>query len=132
MQTAWGWCDRSCAWWAPLHLTAGLCVCRLVLLHMPLILCSCPGRIDEHILYKVMEQLQEGNVKIHMTTSHGNFHLILLAKASHIDQASSQGLKSRSGINYIVKVMISSQGFSALALVTIWARLFFLVRGCIL
>lgn len=116
--------------WAPLLLTAWLCVYWLALLHMPLILCSCPGGIDEHILSRMMEELQEGNEKMHKTTSHGNFHLILLDKASHIDQASHQGLKSRSAINHTVKVMTSSQGFSTLASVTIWAILFFLVRGC--
>ena len=63
------------------------------LLHVSSILLSDPSGIDKHALHVVLEEPQEENAKMRKTMSHCNFYLILLAKASHIDQTSSQGVK---------------------------------------
>lgn len=85
---------------------------------MSLTLLAFPSGIDKHIVYEVTEEPQEGNMKTHKTRLHCNLHLILLAKANHVDGTSSQDVRK----HHTVKIRISQQGFSTFALLTFWTR----------
>lgn len=106
--------------WAGLGASAPPCrsVCPVEAPPQESLILAYPTGRDKRVLYVVLEESQEGNMKTRKTRLHCNFHLTLLSKANHTDQISSQDVKKY----HTAKIRIPQQGFSTFAPLTFWTR----------